>query len=469
VSRPTLQHLQIDDLIAGAGGDPWAVDDSLQSGSPTQINFLAQAFHQAAGSATSAEETFVTAQQHFQQYNRENGEQPINNGAEVQRVKEGLHATNEQLGKIAADLETIAANLAQARASSSANITGLNANLIVLDNRIGQYLDQEHHGQNHAADIQQARQLAREDTKTAAHNATVIRNGYSTTLKQALNNLQTKDGYTPNIARYDAEKEPPAGADGGAGGTPNGAPGNSPNGTPPAGTPGADGSAGGTHNGTPPVVGDAGANPPGATPPEIPPGTPVMGPAGGPLVQPTPPPPKEITGKWGNVGDGLAAAGERANVPWVRPGLPAFTPGGSPSPAIPGGVPMSQAMESVEKFGKRLGYAGMGVTGLNGYLEYDNAVNNGVSRSTAAVDVIPKTAGDLAGGWVGAGMGAETGAEAGAIIGSFFGPGPGTAVGAVLGAGVGAAFGGWAGSELGKTVGQEISNVSHSVWRSLFG
>ncbi|MEB3032994.1 putative alpha/beta hydrolase [[Mycobacterium] nativiensis] len=211
MSRPTLQHLQIADLIAHAGGDPWAVDDSLQSGSPTQINFLAQAFHQAAGSATSAEETFIAAQQHFEQYNRENGEQPINNGAEVQRVKDGLHATNAQLGQIAADLETIAAALAQARAASQANITALNANLIVLDARIGVYLDQENQGYDHDADIAQCRQLAQDDTATALHNATVIRNGYSKTLQQALTNLRVRDGYDPDAAvrRFDADAPAP--------------------------------------------------------------------------------------------------------------------------------------------------------------------------------------------------------------------------------------------------------------------
>ncbi|MEB3020219.1 putative alpha/beta hydrolase [[Mycobacterium] crassicus] len=211
MSRPTLHHLQLGDLIAHAGGDPWAVDDSLQSGSPTQINFLAQAFHQAAGSATSAEETFQTAQQHFQQYNRENGEQPINNGAEVQRVKDGLHATNAQLGQIAADLETIAAALAQARAASAANITALNANLIVLDAQIGVYLSQTGQGQNHDADIQQARRLATDDTATALHNATLIRNTYSKTLQQALTNLRVKDGYDPDIQvrKFDADAPTP--------------------------------------------------------------------------------------------------------------------------------------------------------------------------------------------------------------------------------------------------------------------
>ncbi|MEB3031643.1 putative alpha/beta hydrolase [[Mycobacterium] nativiensis] len=474
MSRPALQHLRIADLIAQAGGDPWAIDDSLQSGSPTQINFLAQAFHSAAGSATAAEESFRTAQEHFTQYNRENGEQPINNGAEVQRVKDGLHATNEQLGQIAADLETIAAALAQARGTSRGNITSLNENLQTADYLIGHYLDLESQGLDRDADIENVRRAAKADTETALHNETFFRNDYSKTLQQALANLRVKDGYDPNIGKYDAEAGPAAGADGGAAGT------GPTNGTP-DGRPGADGGAGGngaSPNGTPPVVGDAG-NAPGAPadgkagigdggviPLPPPPGTPVMR-AGSPPVPPTQP--TQINGKWGNVGDGLAASGAQANAPWVRPDLPAFAPGGSPSPAIPGGVPVSQAMEGVEKFGKRLGYAGMGFTAANGYLEYDNAVNNGVSPVTAAVDVIPKTAGDLAGGWVGAGLGAETGAEVGATIGTFFGPGPGTAIGAVLGAGAGAVVGGWMGSEIGKNVGEEISSVSHSVWRSLFG
>ena len=85
MSRPTLQYLQIDGLIAAAGGDPWAVDDSLQAGSPTQIDFLAQAFHQAGRSTAQAEATFQTAQRHFKEYQRENGEQPINDGAGVAR------------------------------------------------------------------------------------------------------------------------------------------------------------------------------------------------------------------------------------------------------------------------------------------------------------------------------------------------------------------------------------------------
>ncbi|UVO11825.1 hypothetical protein NM962_18145 [Mycobacterium sp. SVM_VP21] len=454
MSRPTLQHLNVDDLVAQAGGDPWAIDDSLQAGSPTQINFLAQAFHSAAGSATSAEESFRTAQEHFTQYNRENGEQPINNGAEVQRVKDGLHATKEQLGQIAADLETIAAALAQARGTSRGNITSLNENLQTADVLIGHYLDLESQGLNRDADIENVRQAAKADTLTALHNETFFRNDYSKTLKQALANLRVKDGYDPDVAvrKFDAEGEPAA---------PHGVPGTA---SPTNGTPNgqADGGAGQTPpTGGTPTGADGGA---GANPPWVPPGTPVMTRPQGP--PPVPSKPTEINGKWGNVGDGLAASGGQANAPWVRPDLPAFTPGGSPNPAIPGGgVPMSQAMESVERFGKRLGLVGNFVTGVNGVMEIQNDLNNGASLSTALVDVVPKTAGDITGGLVGAGLGAETGAEVGAVVGTFFGPGPGTAIGAVLGAGTGAVVGGLVGSEFGKDVGEGISNV----WHGLFG
>ncbi|WP_235653797.1 putative alpha/beta hydrolase [Mycolicibacter icosiumassiliensis] len=197
----------MDGLIASAGGDPWAIADSPQAGSPTQINFLAQAFHSAAGSSTAAEETFRTAQQHFEQYDRENGEQPINNGAEVQRVKEGLHATNAQLGQIAADLETVAAALAQARAAAQANITALNANLKALDARIGYYLEFENQGHDCDAEINQCTRQAKDDTATALHNATVIRSTYSSTLQQALTNLRVKDGYRPaaEVRKFDGD------------------------------------------------------------------------------------------------------------------------------------------------------------------------------------------------------------------------------------------------------------------------
>ncbi|QZA08659.1 hypothetical protein K3U94_05035 [Mycolicibacter heraklionensis] len=445
MSRPTLQHLNVDDLVAQAGGDPWAIDDSLQAGSPTQINFLAQAFHSAAGSATAAEESFRAAQEHFTQYNRENGEQPINNGAEVQRVKDSLHATNEQLGQIAADLETIAAALAQARATSRGNIKSLNENLGTADYLIGHYLDLENQGLDRDADIENVRQAAKADTETALHNETFFRNDYSKTLKQALTNLRVKDGYNPDIRKYDAENQPAGGADGGAGAAPTG---------PPAGAAGGDGGAGATPTGTP--TGADGNGAAGVIAPWLTSGTPAIIPPGGPPARPSQP--TQVNGKWGNVGDGLAAAGERANVP---ANVGKFVPGGSPSAAIPGGVPMGTALETVERFGKRLGFVGNFVTGVNGIVEGANDVSNGAALSTTLVDVGAKTVGDIGGGLVGA----TTGAEAGAWIGTMIVPGAGT----VIGAGVGAVVGGVIGSDIGKKMGEEISDLSHSVWRSLFG
>jgi hypothetical protein len=193
--------------------------------------------------------------------------------------------------------------------------------------------------------------------------------------------------------------------------------------------------------------------------PWLAPGTPVMTRPGAP---PAPPgQPAQVGGKWGNVGDGLAAAGERANVPANPAKLPAFVPGGSPSAAIPGGLPVTTALENVEKFGKRLGFAGNLLTGVNGIVEGANDVSNGAALSTTLVNVGAKTAGDIGGGLVGA----STGAEAGAWLGTMIAPGPGT----VIGAGVGAVVGGVIGSDIGKKMGEEISDVSHSVWRSRFG
>ncbi|SPM39834.1 hypothetical protein MNAB215_2027, partial [Mycobacterium numidiamassiliense] len=43
-----LQYISLPLLIAQAGGDPWAINQSLQSGRPAQIADLAEAFHTTA-------------------------------------------------------------------------------------------------------------------------------------------------------------------------------------------------------------------------------------------------------------------------------------------------------------------------------------------------------------------------------------------------------------------------------------
>lgn len=203
MSGPSLQYLGLGELVAAAGGDPWAVDDSVQAGSPAQIDHLARAFHSAAGSATAAEETFRAAQQHFEQYHRENGESPINDAAEVQRVKDGLNATNQQLGQIAADLETIAAALAQARQRCGEQIEALNANLRGYDEYLADYnthyLAYQLHGDDVDALIDQCWDGAIADMRTALANVTSIRGGYTKSLQSALTNLRVKGGYEPDV------------------------------------------------------------------------------------------------------------------------------------------------------------------------------------------------------------------------------------------------------------------------------
>ncbi|ORB98691.1 hypothetical protein B1T48_28565, partial [Mycobacterium persicum] len=106
-------------LIAEAGGDPWAINRSLQAGRPAQISDLAKAFHDAGASTAEADAAFNQALRRFEwAWNRENGEHPINDSAEVQRVTTSLKLQAAQLPRIAVDLENIAATLAQAQRSA---------------------------------------------------------------------------------------------------------------------------------------------------------------------------------------------------------------------------------------------------------------------------------------------------------------------------------------------------------------
>jgi hypothetical protein len=93
-----LRHISIPLLVAAAGGDPWAINKSLQVGRPIQISDLAEAFHAAGRCTTEASAAFDEARRRFEaSWNRENGEHPINDSAEVQRVVQSLGAQSLQL------------------------------------------------------------------------------------------------------------------------------------------------------------------------------------------------------------------------------------------------------------------------------------------------------------------------------------------------------------------------------------
>src|SRR5215469_14932881 len=110
-----LRYISVPALIAAAGGDPWAINLSLQFGSPAQISGLAEAFHGAGRSTAEANTSFEQARRRFgAAWNHEDASHPINDSAEVQRTAQSLGAQSEQLPKIGADLENVATALAEA-------------------------------------------------------------------------------------------------------------------------------------------------------------------------------------------------------------------------------------------------------------------------------------------------------------------------------------------------------------------
>jgi hypothetical protein len=167
---------------------------------------LAQAFHQAGSSTKEAQAAFQDAEQHFQAYYRDNGEHPINDSAEVQRVKNGLHGSHERLGQIAADLETVAANLAEAQQSSRGGIEALNANLKTYDEWIGYYVSLEQSGTLDDEGIQECEDYidqccedAIADTQATLQHVEGTRDDYSQKLEHALQHLRVDDGYDPDV------------------------------------------------------------------------------------------------------------------------------------------------------------------------------------------------------------------------------------------------------------------------------
>jgi hypothetical protein len=202
-----LKHISIPHLIAEAGGDPWAINKSLQSGRPAQISDLAQAFHNAGQSTNEADTTFNEALRRFQaSWNRENGENPINDAAEVQRATQTLGVQAAQLPKVAADLENVAAGLAEAQRSAAGQIAMLEGQLESIDNQLDELLQLEKNGHLSLAEemalndmITGLEDQAIGDTKSTLHQVEHIRDQYSEQLQHSMTNLRGQDGYDPSL------------------------------------------------------------------------------------------------------------------------------------------------------------------------------------------------------------------------------------------------------------------------------
>lgn len=197
-----LVWLNLADLIAQAGGDPWEINRSLQAGSPFEISQLADAFHQAGRCTGEADHAFEQARSRFDAaWNHQNGDHPINDSTEVQRTVKSLGAQSLQLPKIAADLESIAAALAEAQKAGAREMAALERQLQLLDRLIGAAmkdlqdpnLDAKSRSKLESL-IKDAKADAADETRDALHQLQSIRDGYSDALQKSLATLRG-DGY----------------------------------------------------------------------------------------------------------------------------------------------------------------------------------------------------------------------------------------------------------------------------------
>ena len=197
-----LQYINLALLIDAAGGDPWQVNNTLQSGNPAVVDELARAFHDAGSCTAESSAAFAQARQRFHAaWNRENGEHPINDSAEVQRATERLHLQPSQLTTIGTDLENIAAALAEAQKAAAAKINALQIQLQDIDNRIGMY-------QSAQIDTAGLEQVAIDDTAGILHQLEKLRDDYAAVLQDATSKLLS-DGYDPApLHGYDGDGQP---------------------------------------------------------------------------------------------------------------------------------------------------------------------------------------------------------------------------------------------------------------------
>jgi hypothetical protein len=193
---PQLVYLSVPELIGAAGGDPWRVDDTIQSGAPGEISELAQSFYTAGVSMTQTSEEFNAAKKRFDAaWDRDDPAHQINDSVEIQRATQVMHLNTDALTRVGVDLQNIAAALAEAQRSGHISISGLNGRLVQIDNTI-------------AAEIQKAKadgvQLDWSALKTAAINEVKTRLGEVNAVRNAYGNqLNTSriemaaEGYEP--------------------------------------------------------------------------------------------------------------------------------------------------------------------------------------------------------------------------------------------------------------------------------
>lgn len=211
-----FNHISKALLIIFARGDPWKINATLQAGQPGRIGDLAQAFHDAGQSTQEADNAFAEARRRLQTWTRDNGQHPINEAPDVQQTIAALGLQATQLPNIGADLENIAAALAQAQATGNSYIADLESKLKVLDEAIGwaeaainedERMIAESDDQEEIADLKADisdlqddidawERDAVDDTKAALQQLEHVRDDYSHVLQNAESKLRG-EGYDP--------------------------------------------------------------------------------------------------------------------------------------------------------------------------------------------------------------------------------------------------------------------------------
>lgn len=180
---PQLVYLSVQELIGAAGGDPWQIDATIQAGAPGAISELAQSFRNAGVCMTETDDEFTAAKKRFDAaWDRDDPAHPtINEAAEIQRATAVMHLNREKLARVGADLQSIAAALAEAQRSGHVSISGLDSRLRQIDNTIGAEIRQAE-ADGVQLDWSALKTAAINEVRTRLGEVNAVRNAYSSQL-----------------------------------------------------------------------------------------------------------------------------------------------------------------------------------------------------------------------------------------------------------------------------------------------
>lgn len=195
-----LRHLDVNDLIGSAGGDPWKVNRTIQAGSPGEISDLATAFRAASNCTQETTDEFLSAKERFESAwdRQDGGDHPINDSEEVRRATESLNYNRDTMAKVAVDLQNVAASLAEAQRSAAISISNLDAALQWIDNQIDYELSLAA-ANGETVDVSEFRQAAVYRMESALGEVQAVRDAYGTHLDESRAQMAA-EGYTPDAA-----------------------------------------------------------------------------------------------------------------------------------------------------------------------------------------------------------------------------------------------------------------------------